>query len=173
MDRRTMLLAFAGSALATPIAARDAPQETAEDSKEDVPMGRKIVEQFAATLSVQDLKGFATLFAEDYVNHQVSAAAPLPPGGTQAKQLTLAHFAARLQGLPDLKVTIEAIVATEDKAAASFVYEGTHQGLYIGFEPTGRRLRFTSCDIFSIREGKITEHWGMGDIAGVLMQLRG
>jgi steroid delta-isomerase-like uncharacterized protein len=164
-----MLMAFAGSAFATPLAARDA----AEDTKEDVPMGRKIVEQFAASLSAHDLKGFAALFAEDYVNHQVSAAAPMPPHDTQGKQLTLAHFAARLQGLPDLKVTIEAMVATEDKAAASFVYEGTHLGIYIGAEPTGRLLRFTSCDIFSIREGKIAEHWGMGDIAGVLMQLRG
>jgi predicted ester cyclase len=64
------------------------------------------------------------------------------------------------------------MVATDDMAAASFVYEGTHLGTYIGVEPTGRRLRFTSCDIFSLREGKIAEHWGMGDIAGVLTQLR-
>ena len=37
----------------------------------------------------------------------------------------------------------------------------------------GGALRFTSCDIFRVRDGRIVEHWGMGDIAGVLAQLRG
>jgi predicted SnoaL-like aldol condensation-catalyzing enzyme len=33
-------------------------------------------------------------------------------------------------------------------------------------------LRFTSCDIFRVADGKIAEHWGMGDIAGTLAQLK-
>ena len=60
----------------------------------------------------------------------------------------------------------------DDKVAASFVYSGTHGGTYFGIAPTGRPLRFTSCDIFLVRNGLIAEHWGMGDIAGVLAQLR-
>jgi predicted SnoaL-like aldol condensation-catalyzing enzyme len=31
----------------------------------------------------------------------------------------------------------------------------------------------TSCDIFRLADGKIAEHWGMGDVAGVLAQLKG
>jgi predicted ester cyclase len=38
---------------------------------------------------------------------------------------------------------------------------------------TGKSLRFTSCDIFRVAGGKIVEHWGMGDIAGVLAQIKG
>jgi predicted ester cyclase len=57
--------------------------------------------------------------------------------------------------------------------AASFVYTGTHNGIYFGVAPTGKALRFTSCDIFRVQDGLIAEHWGMGDIAGVLAQLRG
>ena len=64
------------------------------------------------------------------------------------------------------------MVVGEDKVAASFVYTGTHQGVYLGVPPTGRKLRFTSCDIFAVKEGLIVEHWGMGDIAGVLAQLK-
>ena len=56
--------------------------------------------------------------------------------------------------------------------AASFVYEGTHQGPLLGVTPTGKRLRFTSCDIFRVAGGKIAEHWGMGDIAGLLAQMK-
>jgi steroid delta-isomerase-like uncharacterized protein len=132
-----------------------------------------LVEAFAAALSAHDMEAFAALFADDYVNHQVSAAAPPPPSGMSAKQATVGFFAARLKGLPDLEVSIEAMVAADDKVAASFVYTGTQQGALLGVAPTAKRLRFTSCDIFRISNGKIAEHWGMGDIAGQLAQMKG
>src|SRR5581483_9208747 len=105
-------------------------------------------------------------FADDYINHQESAAAPKPAAGVTPKQATVGFFAARLKGIPDLSVTIEASLTSGNMAAASFVYTGTHKGVYFGVAPTGKPLRFTSCDIFRIRDGKIAEHWGMGDIAG-------
>ena len=129
--------------------------------------------RFAAALSAHDLDAFAALFAEGYVNHQASAAAPPPPAGVKPKAATVAFFAARLKGLPDLKVAIQATLAQDELVAASFAYEGTHQGVYYGFEPTGKRLFFTSCDIFRVSDGQIAEHWGMGDIAGVVTQLKG
>ena len=132
-----------------------------------------VVERFAAALSAHDMAAFADLFAEDYVNHQRSAAAPAPPAGKSPKQATLAFFQARLTGIPDLRVSVETSLASGDKAAASFVYEGAHGGVYYGVAPTGRPMRFTSCDIFRVRDGRIAEHWGMGDIAGVLAQLKG
>jgi steroid delta-isomerase-like uncharacterized protein len=132
-----------------------------------------VVERFAAALSAHDMAAFADLFAEDYVNHQRSAAAPPPPAGKSPKQATLAFFQARLTGVPDLRVSIETSLAAGDKAAASFVYEGAHGGVYYGVAPTGRPMRFTSCDIFRVEGGRIAEHWGMGDIAGVLAQLKG
>jgi steroid delta-isomerase-like uncharacterized protein len=131
-----------------------------------------VIQRFAATLSAHDIAAFADLFAEDYVNHQVSAAAPAP-GGKSAKQATVAFFQARLAGIPDLRASVETSFASGDNAAASFVYEGAHGGVYFGVAPTGRPLRFTSCDIFRLRDGRIAEHWGMGDIAGVLAQLKG
>ncbi len=134
--------------------------------------GANVINQFAATLNAHDIDAFAALFAEDYVNHQTSAAAPPPPAGKTAKQATVAFFNARLTGIPDLRVEVEASVVTPEKVAASFIYSGTHGGPYFGMAPTGKPLRFTSCDIFRISNGKIAEHWGMGDIAGVMAQLR-
>ena len=63
------------------------------------------------TLTAHDLDAFAALFAEGYVNHQASAAAPPPPAGVKPKAATVAFFAARLKGLPDLKVAIQATLA--------------------------------------------------------------
>ncbi len=133
---------------------------------------QSLAERFAATLSAHDVDAFAALFSDSYVNHQVSAAAPPPPANVSPKQGTIGFFRARLTGLPDLKVAIEAMVADKDHVAASFVYTGTHNGTYFGIAPTGKSLRFTSCDIFRVQDGLIAEHWGMGDIAGVLAQLR-
>jgi predicted ester cyclase len=134
--------------------------------------GASIAEKFAQTLTAHDLVAFAALFAENYVNRQVSAAAP-PPRGVAPRAATVGFFDARLKGLPDLKVSIQASLAEDDLVAASFAYEGTHLGVYYGFEPTSRKLFFTSCDIFRVSGGKIVEHWGMGDIAGIIAQLKG
>ena len=136
------------------------------------PMAKNLAGQFAGTLSAHDIDAFAALFADDFVNHQRSAAVPPPPAGTRPKDATVAYFASRLKGMPDLAVSIEATVVNADMFAASFIYEGTHKGVYFGIEPTGKRLRFTSCDIFRVASGKIAEHWGMGDIAGTLAQLK-
>jgi len=161
MDRR-LLITGAALAAGAPVI----PTLAQED------VTRSLVDRFATTLSAHDMTAFAALFADDYVNHQVSAAAPPPPAGKTPKQASVDFFAARLAGMPDLQVAVEAAVASADKAAASFVYTGTHRGTYFGIAPTGRPLRFTSCDIFLVRNGRIAEHWGMGDIAGVLAQLR-
>src|ERR1700684_1474358 len=163
MDRRTVMmgLAIAGSGALTTAAAAQSGAEN------------PLTAAFAKTLSAHDIDGFAALFAEDYVNHQVSAAAPKPTPGASAKRATVSFFGARVKGMPDLSVAFEVSLASGDMAAASFVYTGTHGGEYFGVAPTGKSLRFTSCDIFRIRDGKIAEHWGMGDIAGTLAQLKG
>ena len=161
MERRTLLAA--GAAMATGvIASRGLAQEVTAS----------FPDRFAAALSAHDMTAFAALFAEDYVNHQSSAAAPPPASGKSQKQGSVDFFAARLAGMPDLRVTVEASVVSADRVAASFVYTGTHDGVYFGIAPTHRKLRFTSCDIFAVKNGLLSEHWGMGDIAGVLAQLR-
>ena len=42
--------------------------------------GASMAQTFADALNAHDIGAFAALFADDYVNHQVSAAAPPPPG---------------------------------------------------------------------------------------------
>src|ERR1700741_2507117 len=167
MDRRNLLKAvtLAGSALAVP--ALVAPALSVEKNA-----AAPLIEKFAATLSAHDLTAFAALFSDNYVNHQLSAAAPPPPPGKSPKQGQVAVITARLAGIPDLQVGIEATGASGNIAAASFVWSGTHNGPLSGVAPTGRALRFTSCDIFRVQDRLIVEHWGMGDIAGVLAQLK-
>jgi SnoaL-like domain len=98
MDRRTVMmrLAIAGSGVMTAAAA----QSGAENP---------LIAAFAQTLSAHDINGFAALFADDYVNHQMSAAAPKPAPDVSPKQATVGFFAGRLKGMPDLSVAIRGL----------------------------------------------------------------
>ena len=113
MDRRILLTSPPLVGLAA-----QAFDSVGANAQEQSP-GLSLIDQFAATLSAHDIDAFAALFADSYVNHQTSAAAPPPAAGVTPKQGTLRFFAGRLKGLPDLKVTIEASVASGDKAAGS------------------------------------------------------
>jgi len=141
-------------------------------ARAEEPTAKALPQRFAAALTAGDMTAFADLFAEDYLNHQISAAAPAPSGKSM-KKATVDFFANRVNALAGLQVGVEASLAEGELCAASFVYEGVHQSVYYGYAPTGRKLRFTSCDIFRVVNGKIAEHWGMGDIAGVVAQLKG
>lgn len=160
MDRRRLIIAGLAAGAAAPLGSAKAADAA------DIPP------KFAAALNAGDMKAFADLFADGYANHQTSAAAPAP-SGKSAKQATVDFFANRVNALSGLEATIEVSLAAGDLCAASFVYEGVHDRVYYGVAPTGRKLRFTSCDIFRVENGRIAEHWGMGDIAGVLAQLKG
>src|SRR6266852_424737 len=98
MDRRI----FTMGALATVISMPAISQQNSPT--------RSLAERFAATLTAHDIDGFAALFADDFKNHQMSVLTPPPPQGKTPKQATVAVFAARLAGIPDLNVVIEAIV---------------------------------------------------------------
>jgi predicted ester cyclase len=71
------------------------------------------------------------LVAPDFIDH-----AALPgqaPGLEGAKQ----KWAMYLAGIPDLRVTIEEMVAEGDKVGVRRSYGGTHRGELLGVPPTG------------------------------------
>jgi len=105
------------------------------------------------------------LVAPDYVDH-----AALPgqaPGLEGAKQ----KWAMYLAGIPDLRVTIEEMVAEGDKVGVRRSYEGTHQGELLGIPPTGKQIRIGGISIFRLAGGKIAEHWEQLDRLALMQQL--
>ncbi len=66
-------------------------------------------------------------------------------------------------GFPDLNVTIEDLIATEDKVAVRTTWRGTHQGIYEGIPPTGKRATRTMIQIFRVSAGKLIEEWSEGE----------
>ena len=105
------------------------------------------------------------LVAADFLDH-----AALPgqaPGLEGAKQ----KWAMYLAGIPDLRVTIEELVAEGDKVAVRRSYEGTHQGELLGIPATGNHLQLGGISIFRLAGGKIAEHWEQLDRLTLMQQL--
>ena len=114
----------------------------------------------------------ATMVADAYVDH-----VPVLTGGSGHAALR-AFYATHFIPLmpPDMAMTPVSRTIGSDQLVDEMVISFTHSiemdWMLPGVAPTGRKLRFTSCDIFAVKNGQFSEHWGMGDIAGILAQLR-
>jgi predicted ester cyclase len=74
-------------------------------------------------------------------------------------------------GFPDMKISIDRIVAEEDSVAVYGKVSGTNTGPMMGTPPTGKRATFAYMDIYRIAGGQVVESWPVEDIAGMLGQL--
>lgn len=72
---------------------------------------------------------------------------------------------------PNLYHVIEDIVIEGDKAAVRLVYTGTHSGKLFGFEPTGKRIRYSGACFFTFENEKIVDAWVLGDLNALYGQL--
>lgn len=73
--------------------------------------------------------------------------------------------------LPDLNAQEQDIVADGNTVAVRFVVEATHKGNLLGFEATGRRVRWDAVDVYRLEDGKITEEWAADDLTAILYQV--
>jgi steroid delta-isomerase-like uncharacterized protein len=77
---------------------------------------------------------------------------------------TFRQFAADAHAaFPDMRITVEDMIAEGDRVAARVSMRGTHQGEFQGIAATGKRVQVQAMDMFRIADGKIVEHWGHGD----------
>ena len=84
---------------------------------------------------------------------------------------TLQHFPAMLVAFPDLHHSIEQeIVAGEMVCTVAFAH-GTHQGAFLGIEPTGKPVQFMVLGIDQVVEGMVVRHWALPDWMSLLHQL--
>ena len=71
----------------------------------------------------------------------------------------------------NLNVTVEDMVAEEDRVAARFTARGIHRGPFMGLPPTGKPIVMTGIEIFRLERGRIAELWGEANLIGLMQQL--
>lgn len=131
-------------------------------SEEHKALARRISEEL---IGRGDYAAADELIAHDYVNHN-----PLPgqaPGRAGFKE-TLALLRA---AFPDLRETIEGLVAEEDRVAVRATRRGTHRGPFMGLPATGKAVTVSTMYILRVANGQVREAWLTWDMLGLLGQL--
>src|SRR5581483_2891194 len=94
------------------------------------------------------------------------------PGITATGVERLRQFVAMMHGaFSDLNVSMGDVIIDGDKAAIRMTISGKHTGDAMGFPATGKNVRVEGIDILRFANGKVVEHWGISDQAGMMMQL--
>ena len=126
---------------------------------------------FEEIFNRQNLAVCDELMAEDFIEHGIAPFAQAEPGrvnGPQAMHETAEWLLAQF---PDLRFTIEAIIAEGDIVSARLLGEGTNLGPIGPLPPTGKRFASRSSHWFRIVDGKLAEHWATRDDLSAFMQL--
>lgn len=74
--------------------------------------------------------------------------------------------------MPDLRYTIEDIVAGPEKAVARVTLAGTNSGPLAGQPPTGKRATAEQIFIFHLGDGQIQQEWVSFDRGSFMQQLQ-
>jgi len=112
-----------------------------------------------------DLAAIDEFLAPDVVNHTP------PPGMPGDREGSREVIGAIRAAFPDHDAVVEHMVAEGDLVASYKTFTGTHRGEFMGIPPTGRRVTMRVMDFVRIRDGKVTDHWNIVDVAGMLAQL--
>lgn len=106
------------------------------------------------------------LMAPNVVYHFNSFSEPIV--GLEAnKQFNTALF----QGFPDIKNTVEDVLADGNKVVYRSTLQGTNTGEFLGIPPTGKSAKVNDFTLLRIENGKIAEWWYETNLLEVMKQL--
>jgi len=77
------------------------------------------------------------------------------------------------QAFPDFHAEIHWQLADGDRVTTYKTYHGTHEGPFLRIAPTHRKIHFESVDVMRVQNGKITDHWGVGNLLSLVQQIGG
>lgn len=119
---------------------------------------------FSLGPSQGNIKAAIELLGEDFALH-----VPLPC--SSGKNGMIEVISACRAAFQHLDVTVEDLIAEDDRVAARFTARGLHSGSFMGLPPTGKSVTMTGIEIFRIEGGRIVELWGEANLLGLMAQL--
>jgi len=124
-----------------------------------------VVRSFYEPFRTGDTSIFDEVLAQDWID------VPLAPGQQQGPVGMADQIAAFRHAMPDYNVTHEDLIVQGDKVAVRNTVSGTHQGAFMGIQPTGKHIEMRTMDVHQVRNGKIIATWHLEDFAGLMAQL--
>jgi len=105
------------------------------------------------------------LLAPNFVEHSPQ------PGVKPTREGLKQSLVALKTAFPDLRYTIEDAIACGDQIVHRLSATGTMTGEFMGIPATGKKATWTEIHIGKGVDGRLTEHWGLVDQLGMLVQL--
>ena len=110
------------------------------------------------------------LVAADAVDHDPSSPAQMRGlRGPEVLKRTASMYRA---AFPDVRVTVDDVIAAGDKVVLRWHSEGTHRGKLEGLAPSGARASVTGISIDRWQDGKVVEAWTEWDNLGLARRAR-
>ena len=128
---------------------------------------KAVVRRFFEGYNIRDLNEIRETLAHEHVQHQ-----PPYPDVTNLDDF-IEGESAWMIAFPDAIVTIEDLVAEDDKIAGRVTFRGTHKGDLGDVPATGNRITASGIFISRLEGGKIVETWDNFDYLGFFQQLGG
>lgn len=128
---------------------------------------RALLERFYDTVyNIPSLTESRNLVAQDFIDH--NPVNPKSVSGMEGLKYTAKLFRT---GFPDLAIAIEDLIVGRDRIVARIRMRGTHQGAFMGLEPTDKQIDVSAIEIFGIVGKTISERWGNLDGIALFQQL--
>jgi steroid delta-isomerase-like uncharacterized protein len=112
-----------------------------------------------------NFEAFEELFADDFVDHTPQ------PNMTPNKDGVRDLYERIRAAFPDFHADIHWQAADGELVTTYKTYHGTHEGVFLGVAPTGRKIHFETVDVMRVHNGKITDHWGVANLFSLMQQL--
>ncbi|PYX93079.1 MAG: hypothetical protein DMG71_16175 [Acidobacteria bacterium] len=104
------------------------------------------------------------IYAPDFQNHGLHRSVDLKTDQEAVH--------AEKKAFPDLRVSVQEMVAEGDKVAVLWTFQGTHTGSgYEGLPPTGTRVEVRGITIWRIVDGRIVEEWSSFSETGAYIRM--
>jgi len=117
-------------------------------------------------VSAGAIDDFLGALADDFVEREAL------PGFPPTKAGVGDYFRMLRAAFPDMKMIVEDVIASGDKAVARVRVTGTHTGPFMGMAATGKRVEMNLIDITRFgSDGLAREHWGVADQFTLMQQL--
>jgi steroid delta-isomerase-like uncharacterized protein len=106
------------------------------------------------------------LIAPTYTHHDAST--PDVGRGPESEKKRVTHYR---NAFPDMRLTIEDIIAEGETVIARWSCRGQHKGELNGIAPTGKQFAISGVTIARFANGKIVEGYVNWDALGLMQQL--
>lgn len=121
-------------------------------------------------MSTDENKLLVRRFYEEVVNTgNVSRLAEfIPPEALEGMK---EHVLGVRNTYPDLHLTIERQIAEGEWVVTCVTARGTHQGVWLGMRPTGKKLAMTGVNVDRVIDGRIVDHGGTANLLEPLLEI--